>query len=172
MINLIYGPNGCGKTTKLEELHKEHKNSIYIKSCDFGVDNIHKFIPNTNLDEFKKFILEAVRLINPYILDIIIQNSSLFFILNNESPPIPFANMGSGIDRIVLIFAALYSCKEGEYILIDFIDRSLHLEIQGKLLCIIDHIITNRITLYAVIYSPNIITGYSGFNLISMGEDQ
>lgn len=119
----INASNVSKAEAKVDNQYKEHLNCIYLNPRYNFLSSIQGLIQIIqNKDE--RFIIEALRLIEPRLTDFVFTGSDLLVDVGLPER-IPINLLGDGARKMVSILTAIYNCKDG-VVLIDEIDNGFH----------------------------------------------
>ncbi len=145
------------QTIKLDSHYTEDLKCRYLTAkFDFytsieGIVNVIK-----NKDE--KFIVDALKLIEPKLNDIVLSQDEVLVDVG-YSQRIPINMMGDGARKVLSILTTIYECKNG-IVLIDEISNGFHYSVmKGVWLAIIDAAKRNNVQIYASTHDIDSIKG-------------
>ena len=109
--------------TQIDNQYKEHLNCIYLSPRFNFLASIQGLL-NIIQNKDEKFIIDALRLIEPRLEDFVFTGSEMLVDVGlKERIPINF--LGDGARKMVSILTAIYNCRNG-VVLIDEIDNGFH----------------------------------------------
>jgi len=115
---------------KLDSRYKENIVCRYLTPQSDFYTSLSGLIDITkNKDE--KFILDALRLIEPKINDIVLSGNEVLVDVG-QNKRIPINMMGDGVRKILSVLTTIYECKDG-VVLIDEISNGFHYSVMKDL---------------------------------------
>lgn len=109
--------------TRIDNQYKEHLNCFYLSPRYNFLASIQGLL-NIIQNKDEKFITDALRLIEPRMVDFVFTGSEMLVDVGlKERIPINF--LGDGARKMVSILTAIYNCRDG-VVLIDEIDNGFH----------------------------------------------
>jgi AAA15 family ATPase/GTPase len=109
-----------------------------IRTWNIYANNAAKMFDNIILTEKERYVIEALRIIEPkiekiaFIEDEHSRQRKAVVKLSNKTKVLPLKNMGDGINHILSIILALVNSENG-FLLIDEFENGLHFRIQEQL---------------------------------------
>lgn len=150
-----FGFRGLGSTDNFQ----------FIRTRNIDREINGKLWDNITLTEKEKYVIEALRIIEPLVERIAFieegtRNRSAVIKLSNNNNVFPLLSMGDGINRILTIILALVNADNG-FLLIDEFENGLHHSIQEKLWEIIFSLSNHlNVQVFVTTHSEDCISGF------------
>lgn len=140
-------------------------NIQFIRTQNIKNDNNGKLFDKIALTEKEKYVIEALKIIEPLTERIAFVEEapgerSAVVKLSDSKQKFPLQNMGDGMNRILTVILALVNAENG-YLLIDEFENGLHHSVQEKLWTIIFELSRKlNIQIFVTTHSNDCIKGF------------
>ena len=154
----IFFPRLIGKVLNSNKIE-------FIKTNSIDRDNNAVLFDNIALTDKEKFIIDALKIIEPSTERIAFvgkgsRDRSAVIKLSKRNEVLPLRNMGDGINRILTIILALVNCENG-FLLIDEFENGLHYTVQKQLWSVIFKLAKRlNIQVFATTHSEDCISSF------------
>lgn len=160
------GENELEQRVRLDSRYKEKISCRYLNpKYDFytSIEGLVDVIKNKD----EKFILDALRLIEPQLKDFVLSQNEVLVDIGLEQR-IPINMMGDGARKILSILTTLYECKDG-IVLIDEISNGFHYSVMAGLWkAIISAALKNNVQIFATTHD---IDSIKGLRNVALGNE-
>lgn len=150
---------------KLDSRYKETLSCRYLNS-KFNFYTSIEGLVNVLTNKDEAFIVDALRLIEPDMKDIILSQNEVLVDIGYDKR-IPINMMGDGARKLLAILTTIYECKNG-IVLIDEISNGFHYSVMKDLwLAVINAATRNNVQIYATTHDIDSIKGLRDAALFS-----